>query len=315
MDVISAPFIRTENRIRKIQIDYLAICAVMLLQATFNYGYHALAITAISIAASVFTELLGVLLFKKSNTIYDLTAVKSGAVLAMLLPATVPLWVPAIGGVLVGMIKIPFLSRGASPFIPEAFSISVLSVIFSKYVFSFVTPLGSFDFLAPISSYSAAQSAAGQLMQGSISPYSFAELFLGIAPGTIGSTLIALTMCGLIYLTFRDSINFYSVGAFFAGSVLISALIIRGTVSAGMSILNELTAGSVLFCGIMFFGDKYTSPKNTLASLIYGFVGGVLCIATRDIGLFEETAWFVVVIMGLLAPLLDKWVWKFTKLF
>lgn len=315
MNIVSAPFIRTENKIRKIQIDVLAVCAIFLLQALFNYGYHPLLVTVICIASSVAVEYLGALALKKPKTLYDLTAVKSGAVLAMLLPPTVPLWIPLIGGVLVGLIKIPFLGRGASPFIPEAVSFAVLTVAFEKWIFSYIVPTGLFSFFASSDNYLVAQSAAGKLADGSLSPFSFFELFLGVAPGAIGSSLIALILCGFIYLICRKSVNFYSVGAFILVCALLWAVFPRGTFGPITSIMHEITAGSVLFCGVFFVGDKYTSPKTPFASIAYGLLAGILCVITRNIGIFEQTACFVVVAMGLLAPLLDKWIWKLTRAF
>lgn len=315
MNIASAPFIRTENKIRKIQIDILAVCAVLLLQSLFNYGYNPLLVTAVCIASSVAVECLGSLVLKKPITLYDLTAVKSGAVLAMLLPPTVPLWIALIGGVLVGLVKIPFIGRGASPFIPEAISFAVLTVAFKKWIFSYVIPTGLFSFFTSSDSFIAAQSAAGKLADGSISPFSFYELFLGVAPAAIGSSLIALILCGFIYLICRKSVNYYAVGAFLIACVLLWAVFPRGTFDSITSIMHELTAGSILFCGVFFVGDKYTSPKTTVASIIYGLLAGVACVLIRNIGIYEQTACFVIVIMTLLAPFLDRWIWKLTRAF
>lgn len=315
MNIVSAPFIRTENKIRKIQIDILAVCAVLLLQSLFNYGYHPLLVTAICIVSSVAVEYLGALVLKKPKTLYDLTAVKSGAVLAMLLPPTVPLWIALVGGVLVGLVKIPFLGRGASPFIPEAVSFAVLTVVFKKWIFSYVVPTGLFSFFTSNDSFIAAQSAAGKLADGSVSPFSFFELFLGVAPAAIGSSLIALILCGFVYLICRKSVNYYAVGAFLLECILLWAAFPRGTFGPITSIMHELTAGSILFCGVFFVGDKYTSPKTPIASIVYGLLAGTACVLVRNIGIYEQTACFVVVIMALLAPLLDRWIWKLTKVF
>ena len=64
----------------------------------YNFGPRALAVYAVTIASTLLTEyFFG--LYKKKQTITDMSAVVTGLLLALNLPVTIPLWMAALGGV------------------------------------------------------------------------------------------------------------------------------------------------------------------------------------------------------------------------
>ena len=199
------------------------------------------------------------------------------------------------------------------PVIPPAVTACLLTVFFPKMMFGYTSPSGLFSVFAQQSLDTAAKSSAQWLMEGSVSPYSYFEIFLGVDPGPIGASLIALCLCGLVYLSLRKSINTIAVLTFIAECAIMAGAFPRGDYSAFESIASELTSGSLIFCGIFFIGDKYTSPKHAIPSAIYGIVAATLCMLTRYIGMYEQTAWFVVVLMCLISPLLEDVIWKIFK--
>ena len=75
---------------------------IALLPATgfgiYNFGIRALAVILVTVAACVLTEFLFGL-YKKKQTIGDLSAVVTGLLLALNLPVGIPLWTAALGGV------------------------------------------------------------------------------------------------------------------------------------------------------------------------------------------------------------------------
>ena len=72
------------------------------------------------------------------------------------------------------------------------------------------------------------------------------------------------------------------------------------------SILMEISAGLLLFAGIILLPDEVTAPKGKISRLLYGAVGGIICMIIRHFGAFEEGACYAVLIMNALSPFFDK---------
>ena len=70
-----------------------------LCSASGIYGIRAALIIAVTVASTVLTELIYEKLMKKEVTIWDLSAVVTGLLLALNLPVGVPWWIGVIGGV------------------------------------------------------------------------------------------------------------------------------------------------------------------------------------------------------------------------
>ena len=98
LKVSSNPHIRSKVTTNGIM---MAVALALLPAAGFgiyNFGIRALLHILITVAATVLTEFLFGL-YKKKMTITDLSAVVTGLLLALNLPAGAPLWIGALGGV------------------------------------------------------------------------------------------------------------------------------------------------------------------------------------------------------------------------
>ena len=95
-NVTSNPHIRSHVTTSKI----MAAVIIALLPATgfgiYNFGWKALVLILITVAAAVLTEYLYGL-YRKKTTITDLSAVVTGLLLALNLPVGVPWWVGVMG--------------------------------------------------------------------------------------------------------------------------------------------------------------------------------------------------------------------------
>ncbi|MBR6407018.1 MAG: RnfABCDGE type electron transport complex subunit D [Clostridia bacterium] len=311
--VIKAPFSRTEERIWSISADVIIVCVVMLIQSFFNFGYSSVLIALVCTAVTVAVEFAASKIAKIPLTLGDLSGVKSGLLLSMLLSPASPLWFAALAGLTCGLIRAAYIKKSAMPVIPAALAAGIISAVLPNIMFAYTAPAGLLSSVAGQSAVVSAKSSARWLMEGSVSPYSTFELFLGIAPGPIGASAIALCMCGFIYLCLKRSVNVYAVAAFVVECAVVAGAFPRGDYSVIESIFYELFSGSLIFCGVFFIGDKFTSPKHRVASMIYGVVAATLCILTRYLGIYEQTAWFVVIVMCLCSPLLEYFIWKVFK--
>ena len=96
-NVSSNPHVRdgmTTSRIMQLVV-------IALLPATlfgiWNFGFRAFLVVAVTVASSVIFEWLYDHFMHKPNTVKDFSAVVTGLLLALNMPAQIPLWMPVLG--------------------------------------------------------------------------------------------------------------------------------------------------------------------------------------------------------------------------
>ena len=93
----SSPHIRSSESTRTIMMDVIIAMIPALAMSVFVFGFRALALTLVSVAACVFWEWGYRKLLKKPQSIGDLSAVVTGMLLAFVCPPTLPYWMIIIG--------------------------------------------------------------------------------------------------------------------------------------------------------------------------------------------------------------------------
>ena len=94
LHVSSNPHVRDKMTTSKImQLVVLALLPTTLF-GIYNFGLRALLVVVITVASSVFFEWIYDKLMHKKNTITDFSAVVTGLLLALNMPASIPLWMP-----------------------------------------------------------------------------------------------------------------------------------------------------------------------------------------------------------------------------
>ena len=99
MKVSSNPHIRSKVTTSSIMF---AVVIALLPAAGFgiyNFGLDALILILVTVATTVLTELIYEKLMHKKVTIGDFSAVVTGLLLALNLPASAPWWIGVVGGV------------------------------------------------------------------------------------------------------------------------------------------------------------------------------------------------------------------------
>ena len=97
LTVASSPHIRGDFRTSRLMLDVVIALIPTLIVGVISLGFRALLVTLISMASAVVAELLYSLLFKKRNTLTDCSALVTGMLFALTLPASTPYYVVALG--------------------------------------------------------------------------------------------------------------------------------------------------------------------------------------------------------------------------
>ena len=119
--VSSSPHVRASDSVRKIMLKVLLALIPTVAAGVWLFGFRALAVIAVTVAGCVAAEALWCWGSGKKITsvIGDCSAVVTGVILALNLPAAVPLYVPVIGAFLaIWLGKQVFGGLGYNPFNP-----------------------------------------------------------------------------------------------------------------------------------------------------------------------------------------------------
>lgn len=97
LNVSSNPHVRDKMTTSRImQLVLIALLPASLF-GVWNFGLRALAVILVTVASSVFFEWLYNKLMHKETTIGDFSAAVTGLLLALNMPAGIPLWIPVLG--------------------------------------------------------------------------------------------------------------------------------------------------------------------------------------------------------------------------
>ena len=97
--VSSSPHVRSKDTTSKIMLYVIIALLPTSLFGIYNFGIRALILILVTIASCVASEWIFNKIVHKKNSIDDLSAVVTGLLLALNLPASLPWWEAAIGGV------------------------------------------------------------------------------------------------------------------------------------------------------------------------------------------------------------------------
>lgn len=90
--ITSSPHIKSKEDTRSIMMDVLIALLPSLIVSTYVFGFRAILMTVISVAACMVFEAVYDKIVGKPNTIGDLSAAVTGVLLAFVCPVTLPYW-------------------------------------------------------------------------------------------------------------------------------------------------------------------------------------------------------------------------------
>lgn len=308
MQEIDVQKIRQENKqTREYMIDMLIMLFATTIMAVFHYGVRSLLMVATSIIAAVLCEASVDLLRKRNpHRIADLSSVFTGAAIALMLPASAPMWLAPIGSVFaIAVAKLPFGNARTTPFVPAAAGFAFLTLSYRELVFTYPSVradikgvvTGSEGFVSGIS-------IANMLSQKTsigTGIINMMDLFVGKVSGPMGASCLFVMFGLFMYMLARRSSEWITSAGFLAACSILAVIFPRVLTGRSVSLVMELSSGMLFFAAIFFISDPVTSPKSQMARVIYGFVGGILTMIFRYFGEFEEGVCFVILIMNALS--------------
>ena len=292
----------------------IALLPAALVSVVF-YGWMELLILAVSIASCVLLEYaITRYLMKAPSTVCDLSAVVTGLLLGLNLPATTPWWIVIIGAVIaIGVAKMSFGGLGQNPFNPAITARVFLLISYPTYLTHWEAPQGLFGADAVTGPTPLGMVKEG-LLQGQTVPQIKAEygldygqmLFANIG-GTAGEVCAIALLLGFVYLLVRRVIRPHITLSIWATVAVVSLIFWLAAPDRFTDPLFNLLTGGMILGSCFMATDYVTSPMSVKGGIIFGIGIGFITMMIRYFGSYPEGMSFAILIMNAFVPLLNMW--------
>ena len=306
LTISSSPHVHSPVTTQTIMRDVLIALCPALIGSVYFFGFRALMVTLVSVAACMFFEWGWCKLMKQNSKVYDLSAAVTGVLLAFVCPVTIPYWTIILGDFFaIILVKMLFGGLGKNIVNPalagRAFMFS-WPVLMSTWV-----KVGFENAVSPFSAADAVTAATplAALHQGAMCEETIWELFVGKVGGCIGETSALLLLVGFAYLLLRKVITARIPVSFIATVAILTFLFPQG--NPRIDWMAAQVFGGGLMLGAIFMATDYvTSPLTKLGQIVYGIGCGVLTVLIRYFGGYNEGVSYAILCMNCCVVLLDR---------
>ena len=269
--VSSSPHVRAKDTTSRIMLYVIIALLPTSIFGIVNFGYKAAVLILVSVASCIASEWIFNLIVHKKNTVSDLSAVVTGLLLALNLPASLPWWEAVIGSV---------------------FAIVIVKMMFGGLGQNFMNPaLGARCFLLI--------AFAADMTNFTVDGYSGATPLALIREQGVGAvnTMNMLILMGVITLRIPGTyiITFVIFISLFGGHGFDIDYIVA-----------ELCGGGLMLGAFFMATDYVTSPITPKGQILYGILLGILTGLFRIFGANAEGVSFAIILSNLLVPMIER---------
>ena len=256
-----------------------------------HFGPRVLLHLLICVVTCTLTEFTIEAFRDKPLTVADGSAMVTGELLALMLPANAPLWLGALGGLFaVGVIKMPFGGLGKNRLNPALSGYCLLFLAFPKYMKDY--SFGNYG----------SRTLLGQLLSGqTVDPY---PMLWGNTNGSIGTVSAAMLLLGAVLLLAFGIIHL-RIPAAIGASFLITLFLGAGKGFDQLYFTTQFLGGGLILGAFFVATDCVTSPITRKGQIWYGVLIGVMTAALRLAGI-EEGMVYAILVSNLCVPFIEQ---------
>ena len=292
MKVSSNPHVRSKTDTSSIMLTVVIALLPAAGFGIYNFGLDALILILVTVASTVLTEFVFEKVCRRKVTIGDYSAVVTGLLLALNLPASAPWWIGVVGGVFaILVVKMLFGGLGQNFMNPALGGRCFLLI-------SFTSIMTNFDCDAYAGATPLANLKSGEAVN-------ILDMVIGRTSGTIGETSMIAIVIGACILILMGIIDLRIPGSYIVSFVIF--LCIFGGHGLDWAYLSAHLAGGGLMLGAFFMATDYvTRPITKNGQYVFGILLGILTGIFRVFGPSSEGVSYAIIIGNLLVPLIEK---------
>lgn len=279
--------------------------------AAWFFGVSAL----LQVATCAAVALLAERGFGRGGTLADGSALITGILLGLTLPAGFPLWMSALGAAFAMLFgKLLWGGLGFNVFNPALLGRAFLQAAFPVAITTWPAPGGgfwalrgdlfAFPFTRPVVDAVTAATPLGLLkFEGHGTP--LGPLVIGSTGGSTGETAALVILAGGLYLGLRGCLNWRTPVSILATVAALSALM-HAVKPAWPGAPFMLFSGGLMLGAVYMATDMVTSPVTNRGRWIFGAGIGILVVAIRVFGGLPEGVMYAILFMNALVPFINR---------
>lgn len=292
LNVSSSPHVRDTVTTKSIMYDVLIAMLPAAAFGVYQFGFHALLVLIITMATCVISEYVFEKGLGRPITIADGSALVTGMILALNMPADIPVWIPAIGAVFAIIIVKQIYGGLGQNFMNPALAARCFLLI------SFAGKMSTFT----LDGVTGATPLAVLKSGGSVD---VAAMFLGRIPGTIGEVSVVALLIGAVYMLVKKVITIRIPAAYIITFSLFVLLFGGHGFDLGF-LAAHLCGGGLIFGAFFMATDYVTSPITPNGQIIFGVLLGCLTGLFRLFGGSAEGVSYAIILSNILVPLIER---------
>lgn len=290
--VSQSPHIRSDESVQRTMFDVIIALVPAMIGSIYFFGFDAVRLLLVTIVAAIAFEAGTQKLLKKPLRIMDLSAVVTGILLALNLPAGTPWWVAVFGaGFAIIIVKELFGGIGQNFMNPALGARAALVASWPRIMTAYVTP----DGVSAATPLQILKSGSGNLP-------AIERMVFGDIGGVIGETSAILLLIGGLYLIIRGVID-WKTPAIYIGTTA-ALLLVLGVDSSNL--LYHILGGGLILGAFFMANDYSSSPVTPMGKIIFAVGCGLLTALIRVKGGLPEGVTYSILIMNVATPLIER---------
>ncbi|PLX66184.1 MAG: electron transporter RnfD [Denitrovibrio sp.] len=298
------------------KVMLIVIMALMpsILASVYFYGSYAVNGYIFTVAFCVGFERLFDYISGRKTYIKDNSALLTGLLLAMNMPAGAPWWIMLICSfVAIIVSKAVFGGLGQNPFNPALVGRIFLLIAWPAQMTSWIEPTTvakglTFDAIStatPLGTMKADILSTGKVIAENIAPIS--DQLIGNVSGCMGGDSAIFVLLGGLFLMQQRVISWHIPVSFLGTVFALTGIYWLAFPEVSMNPVLHLLSGGVMLGAFFMATDYVTSPMIKKGQLIFGFGCGLLTVVIRLFGSYPEGVGFAILIMNAFVPIIDNY--------
>lgn len=313
LTISPSPHLHDGSSVKKIMYSVVIALAPALIWSFFVFGLSAVLVTLVSVASCVLFEwLIQKYILKVTPTINDGSAILTGILLSMNLPATLPFWIVIIGALIaIGVAKMSFGGLGQNPFNPALVGRVFLLISFPVQMTTWPQNLRATDAISgatPLSLIKEGLKSGESASEMMKKLPDYGDLLLGNIGGSLGEISALLLLIGFAFLLIRKVITWHIPVSVIGSVFIFTGIIWLINPEQNIDPLYHILTGGVMLGAIYMATDMVTSPMSKTGQIIFGIGIGIITVCIRLWGAYPEGISFAILVMNAFTPLINNYI-------
>ena len=285
-----SPFVYAGDTVEKIMTDVILALLPAILVSIFLCGIKSFLLILISVVSTVLTEkIITAVFFKKEkDSIKDLSAVVTGIIFSLMLPAFVPYYFAIFGGacaVIFG--KMLYGGLGKNLYNPAVIGKFFVLIFFEKVFLKFKLSNTNFQILNL------------KIFRNILdSPFTkFLDSLILSQSNSIGTFSGLALILGGIYLAIKKRISLFTPLSFFLLMSILSFFVPE---------ISKIPIGEILLVGIFMATDMPTTPVFSIGKIYFGIMMALVTSIFLSQKIENEVLFYAIIILNSFTPLINR---------